>query len=101
MDFEGIVEDHFYSTQHAAFTKVASLLKLQKDDPKSFVQVLYELTCRRLVWFFPFFIIKNKRQYQDVILSIGLFYQKKKKNEIYCNRYIACVELYMPYPDLK
>lgn len=49
MDFEGIVEDHFYSTQHAAFTKVASLLKLQKDDPKSFVQVLYELTCRRLV----------------------------------------------------
>lgn len=46
---EGFEEDHLYSRQHAAFSRVASLLKLPKEEPKGFIQVLYELTCRRLV----------------------------------------------------
>ncbi|XP_024026604.1 non-lysosomal glucosylceramidase [Morus notabilis] len=42
------IEDDLYARQHAAFSRVASLLKLPKEEPKGFFQVLYELTCRRL-----------------------------------------------------
>lgn len=42
------IEDDLYARQHAAFSRVARLLKLPKEEPKGFFQVLYELTCRRL-----------------------------------------------------
>ncbi|KAL5559864.1 hypothetical protein UlMin_036075 [Ulmus minor] len=44
------VEDHLYSRQHASFSKVTSLLKLPKEEPKSFLQLLYDLTCRKLAF---------------------------------------------------
>lgn len=42
------VEDKLYSTHDAGFAKVASILKLPKEEPaKSFFEVVYDFTCRR------------------------------------------------------
>lgn len=40
-------EDSLYLKQHAAFSKVAQILKLPEEGPKSLLQTIYELTCRR------------------------------------------------------
>ncbi|XP_030496092.2 uncharacterized protein LOC115712025 isoform X1 [Cannabis sativa] len=47
MNYKDVKEDHSYARQHAAFSKVASLLKLPEEEAKGFPQMLYELTCRR------------------------------------------------------
>ncbi|XP_048331813.2 uncharacterized protein LOC107421441 isoform X1 [Ziziphus jujuba] len=44
------MEAHLYSTQHARFSNVASVLKLPKEeDDKSFLQIVYDFTCRRFL----------------------------------------------------
>lgn len=48
MKCEDIEEDHLYARQHEGFSKVAGLLKLPKEEAKGLVQIIYELTCRRL-----------------------------------------------------
>lgn len=41
--------DPLYRRQDAGFTKVARILKLPKEDgPRSFLQAVYDLTCKRL-----------------------------------------------------
>ncbi|XP_044480354.1 non-lysosomal glucosylceramidase-like isoform X3 [Mangifera indica] len=48
---ESSVEESSYVKQHAAFLKVANLLKLPKEEPpKSLLQLLYDLTCKRILW---------------------------------------------------
>ncbi|TXG53463.1 hypothetical protein EZV62_022632 [Acer yangbiense] len=45
------VEDSSYLKQHAAFCKVAHILKLPEEEaPKSFLQLVYDYTCRRFPW---------------------------------------------------
>lgn len=42
------IDAHLYTAQHARFLKVASILKLPKEeDAKSFLQIVYDFTCRR------------------------------------------------------
>ncbi|KAI3417434.1 Non-lysosomal glucosylceramidase (NLGase) [Psidium guajava] len=41
-------EESQYFSHHTCFSKIASLLKLEDEPPKSFFQILYECTCRRL-----------------------------------------------------
>ena len=44
-------EDYLYLKQHAAFSKVAQILKLPEEEaPKSFLQLVYDYTCRRFPW---------------------------------------------------
>lgn len=42
------IEESLYLSHHASFSKIASLLKLEDEPPKGFLQILYECTCRRL-----------------------------------------------------
>ncbi|KAL5845782.1 hypothetical protein ACOSQ3_009306 [Xanthoceras sorbifolium] len=51
MKHEAVDEDSLYLKQHAAFCKVAQVLKLPEEEaPKSFLQHAYDYTCRRFPW---------------------------------------------------
>ncbi|GAV69779.1 DUF608 domain-containing protein/GBA2_N domain-containing protein [Cephalotus follicularis] len=43
-------EDSSYARQHAGFSKVAHFLKSEEEAFKSFIQTVYDITCRRLAF---------------------------------------------------